>query len=182
MENWVIKFIAIASDMEAKENLNKSVDNLSDQISKLLESDSSIDISLLGTAFEKMENGSNIGRCAKCGAWVTDYLKPYRAPCTTDGEIIDGQWLCEVCMPKDNDKSVCHEQKIHDKVLTVPDFTGISLEDIIKAGYHNIFKIVFDTAQRDVLSPCDVICDQTPETGTKVALLSMITLTISPRT
>lgn len=180
MGKWIIKFTAIATDIEDTE-INSKVEKISDQIDKLLNSNKDVDISLLITGFEKIHHESNAGRCVKCGTWVTDYDKPYRIPCTTDGVEVDGKWFCEVCISKDNYKSVWYEGDSNYKPqITVPDFVGVSLEDIIDSGYQGIFKFVFDTADSHVFRSHDLICKQSLEAGTDAASGSMITLTVCP--
>lgn len=110
MGKWFVEFVAIANDITDEEVMRNIVYKISDTINEYLISNHDIDISLLCTAFDKIQNETNLGQCAKCGTWVSDYMKPDRVSCTSNGENIDGQWLCDACIPKDNPKSVWYEE------------------------------------------------------------------------
>jgi hypothetical protein len=44
----------------------------------------------------------NCGRCACCGAWVTDYEKPEPIAGLCIGATVDGELLCDECLPQDH--------------------------------------------------------------------------------
>src|SRR5947208_1691842 len=41
--------------------------------------------------------GTNIGRCDRCGCWVTDYTRPDQLPGIPGGRRIGGDWVCDEC-------------------------------------------------------------------------------------
>jgi hypothetical protein len=44
----------------------------------------------------------NCGRCAKCNRWVTDREKPDAITQLCNGTTVDGQLLCDDCLPRDH--------------------------------------------------------------------------------
>ena len=43
------------------------------------------------------EEFENAYRCAKCGAWASDFKKPDEVDGIRNGTIVDGQFLCTHC-------------------------------------------------------------------------------------
>lgn len=39
----------------------------------------------------------NVGKCAECGCWVSDYTKPETLEGIPGGRVVDGRWLCDEC-------------------------------------------------------------------------------------
>lgn len=44
----------------------------------------------------------NCGKCNKCGNWTTDRDKPDALTGLTNGAAVNGELLCDECLPKDN--------------------------------------------------------------------------------
>lgn len=44
----------------------------------------------------------NCGRCQKCNSWVTDREKPNHIEQLNNGAVVDGQLLCDECLPEDD--------------------------------------------------------------------------------
>lgn len=42
----------------------------------------------------------NCGKCCRCGSWVTDREKPDSIRGLTNGATVDGELLCDDCLPK----------------------------------------------------------------------------------
>lgn len=40
---------------------------------------------------------TNVGRCERCGAWMSDYTQPDYLVGIVAGRQIDGHWLCDEC-------------------------------------------------------------------------------------
>jgi hypothetical protein len=39
----------------------------------------------------------NVGKCADCGCWVSDYTRPDELKGIAAGRSIEGRWLCDEC-------------------------------------------------------------------------------------
>jgi hypothetical protein len=39
----------------------------------------------------------NVGRCAGCDCWVSDYTRPETLQGIAGGRLISGRWLCDEC-------------------------------------------------------------------------------------
>ncbi len=39
----------------------------------------------------------NVGKCERCGCWVSDYSQPEDLKGIPGGRKIDGRWLCDEC-------------------------------------------------------------------------------------
>ncbi len=46
--------------------------------------------------------GDNIGRCASCGCFTSDYTKADAVRDVSNGAKVNGKWLCDVCLPQDH--------------------------------------------------------------------------------
>ena len=44
------------------------------------------------------------GKCAQCGAWVSDKSKPDHIPGFSDGCFTSFGWLCDICLPMNHPK------------------------------------------------------------------------------
>ncbi|WP_339260559.1 hypothetical protein MKZ12_12055 [Paenibacillus sp. FSL R5-0713] len=44
----------------------------------------------------------NCGRCAKCNSWATDREKPNHMDELNNGAVIEGQLLCDECLPEEH--------------------------------------------------------------------------------
>lgn len=44
----------------------------------------------------------NFGKCEGCGAWTSDHTKPDAVREVSNGAVVDGKWLCDVCLPDDH--------------------------------------------------------------------------------
>ncbi len=44
--------------------------------------------------------GENFGKCAHCGAWVSDFCRPDAVREFSPGAKADGNWLCDLCLPQ----------------------------------------------------------------------------------
>jgi hypothetical protein len=44
----------------------------------------------------------NCGKCSKCGHWTTDSEKPYAVQGLCNGATVDGELLCDECLPPDH--------------------------------------------------------------------------------
>ncbi len=44
----------------------------------------------------------NIGKCVNCGCWTSDHSKDDASAEVSNGAKVDGEWLCDVCLPKDH--------------------------------------------------------------------------------
>ncbi len=44
----------------------------------------------------------NCGKCSKCGHWTTDRDKPDAVEGLCNGATLDGQLLCDECLPSDH--------------------------------------------------------------------------------
>src|SRR5215204_7722459 len=40
---------------------------------------------------------ANIGKCSECNCWVTDYSQPDGLKGIPQGQLRDGQWICDEC-------------------------------------------------------------------------------------
>lgn len=58
-----------------------------------------LDIDIVGSVVCDLDN-STCGKCSKCGAWVSDHEKPDHIDGFSDGCILDGEWVCDLCVPK----------------------------------------------------------------------------------
>lgn len=47
-------------------------------------------------------DGENYGRCQKCGCWTSDITKDGFITGLSNGAQINGEWLCDLCLPKDH--------------------------------------------------------------------------------
>lgn len=45
---------------------------------------------------------ASIGRCATCGAWVSDYAAPFPVRELSSGVKRNGKWLCDLCVPEND--------------------------------------------------------------------------------
>lgn len=45
---------------------------------------------------------SNCGKCTNCGAWVTDMEKSNPIPELVNGATVDGNLLCDECLPSEH--------------------------------------------------------------------------------
>ena len=59
---------------------------------------------LVSSASEPLE-GENYGRCASCGAWVSDRSAPDSVRAFSDGAKIAGKWYCDLCLPQGHPKA-----------------------------------------------------------------------------
>ncbi len=46
--------------------------------------------------------GDNYGKCAHCGAWVSDPRKPGYIREFSPGAQIQSKWLCDLCLPENH--------------------------------------------------------------------------------
>jgi len=44
----------------------------------------------------------NCGRCAKCNSWATDREKPNHIDELNNGAVVEGQLLCDECLPEEH--------------------------------------------------------------------------------
>lgn len=44
----------------------------------------------------------NCGHCANCGGWTTDCERTDRVPELSNGAVVNGQLLCDECLPSDH--------------------------------------------------------------------------------
>ena len=47
-------------------------------------------------------SGNNFGQCSECGTWCSNPEEPDYINAVSIGKIIDGRWLCDICMPEDD--------------------------------------------------------------------------------
>ncbi len=55
----------------------------------------------ISTRYELL-NGDNFGKCFECGSWCSNPEEPDYIHGLSIGKIIDGRWLCDICMPEDD--------------------------------------------------------------------------------
>ena len=61
-----------------------------------------IDAEHISSEFIDMDQNDNCGMCAECGNWTSDYGKENCIQELSNGAIVDGKWLCDLCLPKDH--------------------------------------------------------------------------------
>ena len=84
----------IAILVNGTENLSFEAD-LDEHIQKFLDSRKAL---IVSTNSEEV-TGKNYGRCANCGAWVSDLTKNDSIQSFSNGAQISGMWYCDLCLP-----------------------------------------------------------------------------------
>lgn len=76
---------------------------LTDEIEKLIQSKFP-QVAYQSTQFGIYEpNVDNLGKCQKCGCWTTDSTQENRVKEVSNGAVVNGQLLCDVCLPSDHE-------------------------------------------------------------------------------
>ena len=47
---------------------------------------------------------NNVGRCSKCGTWVSDHALTNAVLEFSDGTVIGGSWFCDICIDEENER------------------------------------------------------------------------------
>lgn len=110
MEKKETVLIKVSYLVELTENELTREDDVLDKITTKIGKDEKIivegkefDISWNTTSSFMLDTDtSNCGKCANCGAWVTDREKPNHISELCNGAIVDGKLLCDECLPADH--------------------------------------------------------------------------------
>lgn len=86
---------------EEEENLqieNEIEESIEDRFGKANQ------VEIVGARVIELDN-SICGKCHYCGAWTSDLDNPEHIAGFSDGCIVDGVWVCDLCLPKDHPKA-----------------------------------------------------------------------------
>lgn len=76
---------------------------IDDSIETLIRNDDSINV--VSTEIVDLSLNLNCGKCRNCQTWVTDKRYDNSVSELSNGAIVNGEWLCDLCLPKQHPNS-----------------------------------------------------------------------------
>lgn len=81
------------------------VQNLIDEkIINALKDFNDAEVEFVSAQLSDLSVSRNYGRCAKCGVWVTHAQLPGAVSAFSDGDVVNGEWYCDLCLSEDHEK------------------------------------------------------------------------------
>ncbi len=87
----------IALEQEENSNIEALIENAVAELLKKKQIQGEVVSSMA-----KEVSPDNIGRCVNCGCLTSDRSKDNATIEVSNGAKVDGEWLCDVCLPKDH--------------------------------------------------------------------------------
>lgn len=100
MKKYIYKINLMIED--TPDNLAKQA-RIDEFVESFIKDDDSVHV--VSTEIVDLSETPNCGKCRNCQTWATDKRYQNSVPELSNGAVVDNEWLCDLCLPKDHPNS-----------------------------------------------------------------------------